>query len=114
MTHIDAGPLMSQAVVHGDQVILSGQVAIGGPDAPFADQAHEIFARIDALLDKAGTHRGRMIAATIWITDLAHFAAFNDLWICWLNGAPAPARATVRADLVLPGLLLEIQVSAAL
>lgn len=114
MDHISPNDLMSQAVIHNGTVTLSGQVALGAPDAGFAEQAQEVLASIDAILGQCGTARTRLISATIWLTDLTDFAEFNALWTAWLNGATPPARATVRSDLALPGLKIEIQVSAAI
>lgn len=110
--HVEAGTLMSGAVVHGGIVYLSGQVALSAAGADFETQAQEVFARIDALLEKAGSNRAQLLSATIWLTELEDFAQFNALWQAWLDGAPPPARATTRADLMLPGLKLEVQVTA--
>ena len=113
MDHISPNDLMSQAVIHNKTATLSGQVALSEPGASLATQAKEVFGRIDTILESCGTCRARLISATIWLTDPCDFAEFNRLWLAWLNGATPPARATVRADLVMPGLLLEVQVSAA-
>lgn len=114
MEHLSPGTLMSQGVLHNGTVTLSGQVAIEDRDADFETQAWAIFARIDALLAEAKTDRTQMIAATIWLTDAAHFDAFNALWSAWLGGGNPPARATVVSALVLPWLLIEVQVTAAI
>lgn len=111
---LDPGPLMSQATIANGVVHLSGQVALDSRDADFETQAAEIYRRIDALLAQAGTDRGRLLTATIWLTDRADFDAFNRGWSAWLDGAAPPARATVQAELMLPGLRIEIQVTAAL
>lgn len=110
---IGQGELMSQATVWNGTVFLSGQVALNARDEGLSEQAREIFGRIDDLLANAGTDRSHLLAATVWLTRVEDFAAFNALWRSWIGDA-APARATVRADLVLPGLLLEVQVVAAL
>lgn len=112
--HLSPGALMSQGVIHNGTLTLSGQVAIDDRDADFETQARAVFARIDTLLAAAKTDRAQMIAATIWLTDAGNFGAFNELWTEWLDGATPPARATVVSALVLPGLLIEIQVTAAI
>ncbi|MCP1848880.1 MULTISPECIES: RidA family protein [Bradyrhizobium] len=111
--HIDSGDLLSQVTVSNGTAYLSGQVAFDSRGADFPTQAAEVFGRIDALLEKAGTDRSRLLTATVWLADLGHFAGFNELWRHWLGVHGRPARATVKADLVLPGLLIEIQVTAA-
>lgn len=110
---IKPAALMSQATIWNGTAYLSGQVALDNRDGDFDTQASEILRRIDALLEAAGSDRSRLLAATIWLVRLSDFDRFNQLWADWLDGASAPARATVRGDLVLPGLLLEIQVTAA-
>ncbi|KGF70458.1 hypothetical protein LL06_04930 [Hoeflea sp. BAL378] len=112
-THIGENPLMADVTMHKDVAYLSGQVAMEARNAPFADQARAVFARIDDLLAQAGTDRSRLLTASIWLVDLDDFAEFNVLWRDWLKDQRPPARATVGASLVLPGLKLEIQVTAA-
>lgn len=112
--HISPGPLMSQAVIHNGTVTLSGQIAMDDKEADFETQAHAVFKRIDTLLDAAKTDRAHLISASIWLTDAANFSAFNEIWTAWLDGATPPARATVVSALVLPSLLIEVQVTAAL
>ena len=51
---IEAGPRMSQAVIHGNTVYLAGQV--GAPGESVAEQTKDILATIDRLL-KAGRLR---------------------------------------------------------
>lgn len=113
ITHVSPGELMSQATVYNGTAILSGQVALDNREAGFAAQTREIFSRIDAILAEIGSGRDRLLSATIWVTDLADFGDFNALWLEWLGDAPKPARATVGAELALPGLKIEIQVTAA-
>lgn len=105
---------MSQAVIHNGTVTLSGQIAINDQDADFESQTRAIFKRIDAVLEDAKTDRSHLISASIWLTDATNFTALNALWTAWLDGATPPARATVVSALVLPSLLIEIQVTAAI
>ena len=113
ITHLTPGPLMSMATVYNGTAILSGQVALDNRDADFTTQAREVFTRIDAVLAEAGSSNDKLLSATIWLTDLADFAEFNTLWLEWLGDAPKPARATVGAELAMPGLKIEVQVTAA-
>jgi len=52
-----------------------------------------------------------VVTATAWLTDLSSFAAYNEAWVEKF-GDHRPARATVRADLVLDGMLVEVQAIA--
>ncbi|MFI4931000.1 MAG: Rid family hydrolase, partial [Burkholderiales bacterium] len=57
---IDAGPRMSEAVVHNGVAYLAGQVATGGA-MDVAGQTREVLAAIDALLARAGTDKTRVL-----------------------------------------------------
>ena len=102
---------MSQAVVHGDTVYLAGQV--GAPGASVADQTRAVLAQIDRLLAEAGTDKSRILAATIWLADIADFAAMNSVWDGWIDPASPPARATGESKLATPEYKVEIIVTAA-
>lgn len=113
VNHLDPGPLMSQATVWNGVAYLSGQVALDQRESDLATQARTVFRQIDTVLDQVGSHRDKLLTATIWLTDAADFSEFNTLWRAWLGEAAPPARATVCTELVLPGLLIEVQVTAA-
>ena len=109
---LDAGPRMSQAVVHGNTVYLAGQVA-DDPTPSVADQTRQVLARIDRLLKEAGTDKSKLLSANIWLTDIARFAEMNAVWDAWVSPGNTPARATVQANLAAPQFLVEIAVIAA-
>ena len=109
--HIEPGKRMSQAVVHGDTVYLAGQV--GAPGASVADQTRAVLAQIDRLLAEAGADRARILAATIWLADIADFAEMNAVWDAWIDPTSPPARATGESRLAAPEYKVEIIVTAA-
>jgi enamine deaminase RidA (YjgF/YER057c/UK114 family) len=113
ITRIKAGPRMSQAVVHGNTVYLAGQVA-SSRSADTASQTREILAAIDGLLAEAGTDKSRLLAATIYLTDMSTFNEMNAVWDAWVAPGSAPARATVGAQLASSAYRVEIVVIAAL
>ncbi|WP_201697816.1 RidA family protein [Paraburkholderia hiiakae] len=102
---------MSQVVIAGGVVYLSGQV----PDtagAPIDVQATEILTRIDKLLASAGVDKTRVLTANVWLSDPKHFDAFNAVWEAWVAQGHAPTRACVQALLMRPGLDVEVAVTA--
>jgi enamine deaminase RidA (YjgF/YER057c/UK114 family) len=111
ITRLESGPRMSQAVVHGDTIYLAGQV--GTPDAPVADQTRQVLAAIDRLLGEAGSDKTRILSATVWLADMADYAAMNAVWDAWVAPGHAPARATGESRLAAPGYKVEIIVVAA-
>jgi enamine deaminase RidA (YjgF/YER057c/UK114 family) len=110
---IEAGPRMSQAVVHGNVVYLAGQVA-GDPVPSVTEQTKQILATIDTLLKAAGTDKSKLLSAQIFLADIGGFAEMNAVWDSWVSPGNAPARATIEAALARPPLKVEIMVTAAL
>ena len=102
---------MSQVVIANGVVYLAGQV----PDTAnvsVTEQANEVLARIDTLLEAAGVDRTRLLSANIWLSDPKHFAEFNAVWDVWVPAGHAPTRACVQALLMKPGCDVEVAVTA--
>ena len=72
-----------------------------------------MLALIDALLAEAGSDKTQILSATIFLPDIADFAAMNAVWEQWVVPGHTPARATVEAKLAAPEYRVEIQVVAA-
>lgn len=112
ITRHDPSKILSSAVEHGDTVYIAGTVA-DDPNASVKDQTAEILAKIDKLLAKCGSHKSRILSATIWVSDIRHRDKMNEAWIAWADPANLPARACIEAKLANPLLLVEIAVIAA-
>lgn len=110
---IEAGPRMSEAVIHGDKIYTSGVVADKTIGQSVFEQTTEVLEQIDRLLAVAGTDKTRILKANIWLTDIATFAQMNKAWDAWVVAGKTPARATVEAKLAAPGYDVEIMVEAA-
>lgn len=108
---IEAGPRMSQAVIHGNTVYLAGQV--GTPGKSVAEQTRDVLASVDRLLKEAGSDKSKILQAIIWLADMADFAEMNSVWDKWVDGPNAPARATGEAKLATPEYKVEIIITAA-
>ncbi|HET6518501.1 MAG TPA: RidA family protein, partial [Geminicoccaceae bacterium] len=89
------GPRMSQIVVHGDTVYLAGQVA-DDPSADVAGQTRQIVEKIDRYLAEAGTDKGKLLSATVWLSDIKTFNEMNGVWDAWVAPGNPPARACVE------------------
>ncbi len=114
LKRIGAGNRMSDAVVHGDKIHLSGYVAETTVGKSVKEQTADILAQIDETLKQAGTDKTKVIKANIWLTDINTWAEMNEAWDAWVVPGQTPARATVEAKLAGPGLDVEIMVEAAL
>lgn len=109
---IEAGPRMSQAVVHGDKVYLAGVVA-KDTSVGVKQQTQQILADIDRLLALAGSDKTKILSANIWLSDISTFAEMNAAWDAWVPAGHTPARATVESKLAAPQYKVEIMVQAA-
>jgi enamine deaminase RidA (YjgF/YER057c/UK114 family) len=110
---IEAGPRMSQVVVHGDTVYLAGIVANTTAGESVTKQTQEILSIIDGHLKKAGTDKSKLLTTTIYITDMKTFPEMNAVWDAWVSPGNTPARATVQVQLAAPKFNVEIMVTAA-
>ena len=112
ITRHHTGQRMSQIVVHGDTVYLAGQVA-DDPTADITEQTRQVLAKVDALLQEAGSSRNNILTAQVWIASMGHFARMNEVWDSWVAEGHAPARACIEARLASPDLLVEVGIIAA-
>jgi enamine deaminase RidA (YjgF/YER057c/UK114 family) len=103
---------MSQIVIHGDTVYLAGQVA-NDSNADITVQTQEVLQKIDALLAEAGSNKGKILSAQIWLASMGHFAQMNEVWDAWVPEGQAPGRACIEARLASPDLLVEVGIIAA-
>lgn len=88
----ETGPLMSQAVVHGNTVYLAGLVASKAAGQSVTKQTEEILSIIDGHLARAGTNKSKLLSATIYLTDIEMFQEMNAVWGPGCRGA-IPRRA---------------------
>jgi len=108
----DSSSILSLAVEHGNTVYLAGVVA-KNLDADVKGQTKEILNEIDRLLAKCGSNKSKILAATIWVTDIRNRAPMNEIWTAWVDAKNMPARACIEAKLADPKALVEIMVTAA-
>lgn len=113
---IGQAALIAAAVRWGDVLYLSGRTAadaqkleVSEPD--FGAQARLILDQTFALLEASGSGSDLIIRVECYLADTSYFADWNRVWDDYFPSAP-PARTTVVTGLALPGLLLELQVTA--
>ena len=108
---LENGPRMSRVVVHNDTVYLAGIVA-KDLKKDVKGQTEEVLAEIDRLLAKAGSHKSKILQATIWVPDIRLRGAMNEVWTKWVDPKNLPGRACIEAKLADPAALVEIMVTA--
>ncbi len=110
---LHAGPRLSQAVIHGDTVYLAGIVADEPVPQEVAAQTQSILDKIDRYLGEAGTSKGNILMATVWLADIRYYDEMNSIWDAWVPQGHTPARACVESRLAHPKYKVEIRVVAA-
>lgn len=63
------------------------------------EQTRNALAVIDRNLADAGSHKSRVLTATVFITDMAKKAEMNRAWEEWIDPANPPQRACIGATL---------------
>lgn len=107
---METGTRMSKIVKHNGVAYLCGQVGDGDT---VSDQTRDCLGRVDALLEKAGSSREKILQAIVWLSDMQDFAEMNAVWDAWVPEGHAPARACGEAKLARSALKVEIIVTAA-
>jgi len=108
----------SQAIVHGGLVYVAGQLPIDPRDperrlADFEAQARQVIGNVIAIVEAASSSRERILRATVYIVDVAHWPAFNAVY-AELLGGHKPARTVVPVAQLHYGYLVEMDAIAAL
>ncbi len=114
ITRMETSERMSKIVIHNNTLYLCGQVGADQDGPPsMRRQTETMLARVDSLLEQAGSGRDLILSATIYVRDMKDFAEMNQVWDIWVPEGHAPARACVEARMARPDLLVEISVVAA-
>ena len=105
----------SQAIVHGDLVFTSGQIPInpktGNVDAEgIIAQTEQVMKNLDAVLTAAGSSFEKAVKTTCFLSDMADFAAFNEVYAKYFT--EKPARSCVAVKTLPKGVLVEVEVIA--
>ena len=107
----------SQAVEVNGTLYVSGQIPInpmlGKIEATeITAQTEQIFANIKAILDEAGYGFADVVKSTVFIADIADFAAMNDVYKKYYQ-TECPARSAFAVKSLPLGALVEIETIAA-
>jgi 2-iminobutanoate/2-iminopropanoate deaminase len=95
----------------GDLVTFSGLIGRKGDGqagAGLEEQLALIFEQLDKRLAEAGLERRHVVKCTIWLTDMADWAAMNGPYLEFFSGVELPTRSAVGAQLA-PGCLVELE-----
>jgi len=107
----------SQAIVYGDVVFTSGQIAInpasGNIEAEGIEaQTEQVMQNLGEVLKAAGSDFTKAIKTTCFLADMNDFAAFNAVYGKYFT--TKPARSCVAVKTLPKNVLVEVEVIAAL
>src|SRR5580765_1985586 len=89
----------NQAVLAGNMLFISGQVAINPKSGNIEstdifEEAHQVMHNLKAILHAAGLDFKHVVKTTIFLTDMALFTSVNEVYAKYFSG-DFPARETV-------------------
>ena len=108
----------SQAIVHNGLVFVAGQLPIDPVNRKITEggiepQARQVIANIAAILEAAGSGLDKVLKSTIYIPDSSYWPEINRVYAeCF--GEHRPARAVIPCGELHYGVLLEMEVIAAI
>jgi len=106
------GKYFHRAVQTNGVLYLSG-ITAGDTTAGMLGQTEQILAKVAALLTELGSDKSKVLAATIYITDMGVKEQMNQAWTAFFRPEELPARATLGVKDLGPGVLIEVMVTAA-
>ena len=121
-THSDKAPAAigpySQAVIANGFLFTAGQVALDPASMQVVDgdivaQTEQVLSNLDAVLASAGVSWSDVVKTTVFLTDMRDFARMNEVYARAMGDA-RPARSTVQVSGLPRGVLVEIELIAAL
>jgi len=105
----------SRAVQAGGFIFLSGQIPIDDAGQPIRGtidaQTRVVLDRIATTLAACEAGMADVVKVTVWLSDLALFGQFNEVYREYFAADALPARSTVAAQLAF-GVDIEIEVTA--
>ena len=106
----------SQAIKAGDFLFASGQIPLDPATGALvtggiAEQAHQVLKNLGGVLAAAGIGFDKVVKTTVYLSDMADFAAVNEIYATYFP-QPAPARATIQAAKLPRDVKVEIDLIA--
>ena len=100
----------------GDLLFCAGQIPLNPADGTLVNgdiqaQTERVLQNVKAILDDQGLTFGQVVKSTVFMTNLANFAAMNEVYARYFTDN-YPARSTVQVAALPKGANVEIEVVA--
>lgn len=108
----------SQAVVANGFLFTAGQIALDSTTMQVVDgdvvaQSEQVFQNLGAILAAAGLSWNHVVKSTVFLMDMRDFPRMNEVY-SRVMGDARPARSTVQVSGLPRGVLVEIDLVAAI
>ncbi len=105
----------SQAILYGNTLYASGQIPINPASGQIeakdiAGQSEQACKNVGEILKTAGMGFENVVKTTCFLSDISHFAAFNEVYAKYFVSKPARSCVAVRD--IPKGALCEIEITA--
>lgn len=108
----------SQAIQAGGFLFTSGQIPVdpvtGAIPEGIEAQAHQSLRNVQAILAQAGLDLSAVVKTTVYLKDMNHFAAMNEVYAQFFEGTTFPARSAVEVARLPKDVWVEIEAVAVL
>lgn len=107
----------SQGMILGDMVYTSGQLPLVAQTMEFIDggikeQSKQSLENLKAVLEEAGAGLDTVLKTTCFLSDMANFADFNEVYTDVFGTDNAPARSCVEVAKLPKNALVEVEAIA--
>ena len=103
----------SQAIETGGMIFASGQLPINPstgtfPEGGIKEQTRQSLTNAKHILEEAGTDLQHVVKTTVFLSDMADFAAMNEVYAEFFS-QPFPARSAVAVKTLPKNALVEVE-----
>ncbi len=104
----------SQAIRAGNTIYTAGQVGLDPAtgqlvEGSVVEQTGRALQNLSAVLEAAGSSLHDVVKTTVFLSDMAHFAAMNEVYKGYFSESHPPARSTVQVAGLPKNALVEIE-----
>lgn len=119
--HTDKAPAAigpySQAIEVNGMVFASGQIPLDPTtgnvvEGGIKEQTRQVLTNAKAIMEAAGLSLANVVKTTVFMADMADFAAMNEVYATFFT-KPYPARSAVAVKALPKGVLVEVECIAA-
>ncbi len=107
----------SQANIFGNLIFTSGQVPLDPETGSVVgtsieEQTEQVLKNVKAILEEAGSSMHNVLKTTVFMKDMNHFVAMNEVYAKYFTEGAFPSRSAVEVARLPKDVLVEIETIA--